>query len=67
MSLGVGNIDPLYLFGEGSNGALTEEKGYGLALAGGFGNHDWCMNEIPGVTDNIPGLGLSRGKKHAKE
>jgi hypothetical protein len=69
--LAVGTIDALYLFGERPEGQeISEdipEKGYGMALAGGWGNHEWCVNEIPGVTDNMPLLGIARGKKVATE
>ncbi|KAI0202442.1 hypothetical protein F4808DRAFT_459044 [Astrocystis sublimbata] len=57
----VGTIDPLFLFGEGADAECGEgedgendgvpEKGFGLALASGRGGHEWCANEIPGVTD----------------
>lgn len=77
MSLAVGTIDPLYLFGEGSEGVETglqegevgpiPKNGYGLALAGGGGDHGWCANEIPGVTDNVPVLGLARGRRLAED
>ncbi|KAK3390771.1 Mss4-like protein [Podospora didyma] len=61
----VGTVDPLYLFGEGADGVETggqdepvPKGGYGVALASGQGHHYYCANEIPGVTDNIPLLGL---------
>ncbi|KAK0636539.1 Mss4-like protein [Bombardia bombarda] len=34
------------------------EGGYGMALANGCGRHYWCKNEIKGVTDGIPLLGM---------
>ncbi|KAK5653924.1 hypothetical protein OQA88_7849 [Cercophora sp. LCS_1] len=68
----VGTVDPLFLFGEGADGITTgggindkpvPKNGYGLALASGEGNHWWCGNEIPGVTDNVPIAGHGRGTK----
>jgi hypothetical protein len=64
----VGTVDPLYLFGEGADGIVGEnqtvpENGYGLALAYCGGIHEYCANEIPGVTDKIPLLGFERGKR----
>jgi hypothetical protein len=65
----IGTVDPLYLFGEGANSGAKDvpEKGYGFALANGGGTHEWCVNEIPGVTDNIPWMGITRGQKFATD
>ncbi|GAW16661.1 hypothetical protein ANO14919_060970 [Xylariales sp. No.14919] len=51
ISIAVGSIDPLFLFGEGADGVEVPKGGFGVALAGGTGGHVWCANEIPGVTD----------------
>lgn len=59
----VGTVDPLYLFGEGADGKTVPEKGYGFALANGGGTHEWFANAIPGVTDTVPWMGITRGKR----
>jgi len=59
----VGTVDALYLFGEGSDQVEgVPKEGYGRALASGMGASEWCGNEIKGVTDEIPLL--FRGKRH---
>jgi len=58
-------VDPLYLFGDGAGeGNGVPKGGYGIALANGGGSHEWCGNEIKGVTDNIPFLGRKLGKRY---
>lgn len=65
----VGTVDPLYLFGEGADGKtevegqIVPKEGFGLALGYGGGMHEWCGNEIKGVTDQIPILGRLRGRR----
>jgi len=57
-------VDPLYLWGEGAGiGNNVPKGGYGTALANGQGDHEWCRNEIAGVTDVIPFLGHRGGKR----
>ena len=59
ISIAIGTMDPLYLFGEGwedSNGEVPQ-GGFGRLLASGRGGHEWVQNEIPGVTDNLALLG----------
>lgn len=61
ISIAIGTVDPLYLFGEGweaSNGEVPK-GGYGRAIAScSYGDHEWVKNEIPGVTDNLELLGV---------
>ncbi|KAK4215230.1 Mss4-like protein [Rhypophila decipiens] len=55
ISLAIGTVDPLYLFGEGAentNGEVPKE-GFGRALANCCGAHEWIKNEIKGVTDGM--------------
>ncbi|KAK3323693.1 Mss4-like protein [Cercophora scortea] len=70
----VGTVDPLFLFGEGADGVQTggqdeplPKNGYGMALASGEGEHKRCVNAIPGVTDNIPRVGLGRRRQFQKD
>ncbi|KAJ9138491.1 hypothetical protein NKR23_g8546 [Pleurostoma richardsiae] len=69
LSVLVGTVDPLYLWGEGADGTTEVEgqvvprEGYGLALVGGFGSNEFCGNEIKGVTDGLPLLGVGRGQR----
>lgn len=49
VSLCVGTLDEHVLIGEKGDG-----DGFGRALVNGLGGHEWCANEIPGVTDDIP-------------
>ncbi|KAI0124968.1 Mss4-like protein [Xylariales sp. AK1849] len=63
ISIAVGTVDALYLFGEGADGQDVPEGGFGLALVNGGGDHEWCSNEIKGVTDELSILGLQRGKR----
>ncbi|KAL2127316.1 hypothetical protein VTI74DRAFT_10937 [Chaetomium olivicolor] len=71
ISIAIGTVDPLYLFGEGwekSNGEVPQ-GGYGRALANNCGDHEWTGNEIPGVTDNLEFVGVGprgRGKRLAE-
>ena len=66
ISFTAGTVDPLYLFGEGANDENKVPKGgYGLTLANGGAGHYWCANEVPGVSDDIPLLGLKgNGKRY---
>jgi hypothetical protein len=58
----IGTIDALYMFGEGrEEGDGVPEGGFGKALCACFGGNEWCKNEIRGVTDEIPML--LRGKR----
>ena len=72
-SIAVGTVDPLYLWGDGADGVtetdgqVVPKEGFGLALAGGYGNHGWCENQIKGVTDSLPIVGVGRGKRFMKE
>lgn len=66
----LGTVDPLYLFGEEANGVdedvygqVVPEGGYSMALMSGHGKHEWCSNEIKGVTDGLACLGVDRGKR----
>jgi hypothetical protein len=63
VTIAVGTIDALYLFGEGADGEEVPVGGFGRALANGGGDHEWCRNEIPGVTEKIALLGRERGKR----
>jgi hypothetical protein len=55
MSIALGTVDPLYLFGEGSNEENGIPKdGFGKALMSGLGGNEWAGNEIKGVTDDMP-------------
>lgn len=75
VSLAVGTIDPLFLFGEGTaeekakvkvwGGEGMPDTGFGNVLISGEGAHEWCGNEIKGVTDEMPML--MRGKRVAKD
>ena len=51
ISIGLGTVDPLYLWGEGADGVDVPFGGYGRVLASGNGSHFYCQNTIPGVTD----------------
>lgn len=64
----IGTVDPLYLLGEGADGVekdvygqVVPEEGYSMALISGHGKHEWCSNEIKGVTDGLACLGVGRG------
>lgn len=72
----VGTIDPVYLVGPSddpevgktdADGQEVPKDGYGLVLAGGYGNNYWCCNEIKGITDEVAAAGVGRGKRHAQE
>jgi hypothetical protein len=63
VTIAVGTVDALYLFGEGADGKDVPEGGFGLALVNGGGDHEWCRNEIKGVTDKVQLLGRERGKR----
>ncbi|KAI0448891.1 hypothetical protein F5B21DRAFT_79821 [Xylaria acuta] len=64
----VGTVDPLFLFGEGADGVEVPKGGFGVALANGAGGHEWCDNEIPGVTDREKmGYLHERGKRWPKD
>ncbi|KAK4221510.1 Mss4-like protein [Podospora fimiseda] len=55
ISIAIGTIDPLYLFGEGweeSEGEVPK-GGFGRALANACGGHEWVKNEVPGVTEGL--------------
>ncbi|CCF33916.1 glutathione-dependent formaldehyde-activating enzyme [Colletotrichum higginsianum] len=52
-SLCVGTVDQEVLIGS-SGGGNNEGGGFGRALVNGLGGHEWCENEILGVTDDIP-------------
>lgn len=67
ISIAIGTVDPLYLFGEGADGVEVPKGGFGLALAGGGGGHEWIQNEIPGVTDKMGLLGFDRGDRYGPE
>jgi hypothetical protein len=54
ITITVGTVDSLYLWGDGADGIAVPKGGFGIALAGGFGSHEWVANEIPGVTDSMP-------------
>ena len=54
VSIAVGTVDALYLFGEGADGVGVPKEGFGRALVNGLGPNLWCKNEIKGVTDDIP-------------
>ncbi|TDZ72071.1 hypothetical protein CTRI78_v001487 [Colletotrichum trifolii] len=65
ISLCVGAIDHDVLVGKThlSVGTAGEgEQALGAALVNGLGGHEFCENEIPGVTDDIPLL--NRGKRN---
>jgi hypothetical protein len=70
ISIAIGTVDPLYLFGEGweaSNGEVPK-GGFGRALASAGGGHEWVQNEIPGVTDNLELVGVGgRGARFDSE
>lgn len=66
----LGTVDPLYLFGDGADGVeediygqVVPEEGYSMALISGHGKHEWCSNEIKGVTDGLACLGVYRGTR----
>ncbi|ETS79486.1 hypothetical protein PFICI_09339 [Pestalotiopsis fici W106-1] len=67
VTIAVGSVDALYLFGEDADGDEVPVGGFGRALANGWGDHEWCHNEIPGVTDKISILGYERGKRWATD
>ncbi|OLN87919.1 hypothetical protein CCHL11_00162 [Colletotrichum chlorophyti] len=59
-SICVGTVDEEVLIGnKGSEGA-REGEGLGKVLVNGLGGHEWCENEIPGVTDDVPLLRRGR-------
>ena len=60
LSIAVGTVDPLYLFGEGADGVEVPREGFGRALASGLGQADFTGNEISGVTDDMPLLNRGR-------
>ncbi|KAI8623323.1 Mss4-like protein [Xylariaceae sp. FL1651] len=66
LSVAVGTIDPLFLFGEGADGVEVPKGGFGMALANGAGGHEWCDNEIPGITDKM-GCLSERGRRWPKD
>jgi hypothetical protein len=70
ISIAIGTVDPLYLFGEDwekTNGEVPQ-GGFGRALASGCGGHEWVRNEIPGVTDNLELVGATgRGARFLDE
>ncbi|GAB1312068.1 hypothetical protein MFIFM68171_02278 [Madurella fahalii] len=66
ISIAIGTVDPLYLFGEGweASGGEVPKGGFGRALANGCGGHEWVKNEIPGVTDSLELVGCNgRGER----
>jgi hypothetical protein len=73
VSLAVGTVDPLYLFGEGAGGDGAARDvppgGFGRALANACGGHEWVQNEVPGVTDrDLALVGLAgRGERVVSE
>ncbi|KAI3539747.1 glutathione-dependent formaldehyde-activating enzyme [Colletotrichum melonis] len=56
-SICLGTLDQEALIGE-----KGQKGGFGAILASGLGGHEWCENEIPGVTDDIPML--RRGQRN---
>ncbi|GKT48217.1 uncharacterized protein ColSpa_08398 [Colletotrichum spaethianum] len=56
-SLCIGTVDEEVLVGKKGEG-----NGFGRALVNGLGGHEWCENEIPGVTDDVPLL--RRGERN---
>ncbi|KAK1760114.1 Mss4-like protein [Echria macrotheca] len=70
MSIAIGTVDPLYLFGEGweESGGEVPRGGFGRALANSCGYHEWTRNEIPGVTDNLEMVGCNgRGERRPED
>ena len=70
ISVAIGTVDPLYLFGEGWEKTQGEVKpgGFGRALANSCGGHEWVQNEVPGVTDNLELVGVGgRGERVMSE
>ncbi|KAL2137599.1 hypothetical protein VTI28DRAFT_8931 [Corynascus sepedonium] len=70
ISIAIGTVDPLYLFGEGweSTNGEVPKGGFGRALASSGGGHEWVQNEIPGVTDNLELVGVGgRGARFDAE
>ncbi|CRK19005.1 putative glutathione-dependent formaldehyde-activating enzyme like protein [Verticillium longisporum] len=67
LSLSIGTVDPLYLFGEGAGETNEEvpEGGFGMALCNGLGGTEWCFNEVKGVTDDMPLL--HAGKRYRED
>ncbi|KAM0322005.1 hypothetical protein ACHAQA_009747 [Verticillium albo-atrum] len=67
LSLSIGSVDPLYLFGEGAEGTNGEvpEAGFGKVLCNGLGGTEWCLNEMSGVTDDMPLL--HAGKRYQED
>ncbi|KAK3380953.1 glutathione-dependent formaldehyde-activating GFA [Podospora didyma] len=66
ISIPIGTVDPLYLFGEGWENTDGEvpRGGFGRALASCCGGHEWVSNEVPGVTDDLAILGVDgRGER----
>ncbi|KAI3331437.1 hypothetical protein HD806DRAFT_160400 [Xylariaceae sp. AK1471] len=66
VSITVGTVDPLFLFGEGADGVEVPSGGFGIALANATRGHQWCVNEIPGVTDKMGDL-HERGRRWPKD
>ncbi|KAK2026939.1 glutathione-dependent formaldehyde-activating enzyme [Colletotrichum zoysiae] len=60
-SVCVGSLDQEVLIGGRRPGG---GDGFAGALVNGLGGHEWCENEIPGVTDDIPLL--RRGQRNQK-
>ncbi|WDK14644.1 glutathione-dependent formaldehyde-activating enzyme [Colletotrichum graminicola] len=58
-SICVGSLDQEVLVGGPGGGG-----GFAGALVNGLGGHEWCENEMPGVTDNIPFL--KRGTRNQR-
>ncbi|KAH7367079.1 glutathione-dependent formaldehyde-activating GFA [Plectosphaerella cucumerina] len=68
VSLTVGSLDGLYLFGDRAGegeGADVPAEGFGRAICNGRGIIEWCDNEIKGVTDDIPLLW--KGKRNQQD
>ena len=59
----------MYLWGDGADGVTEQDgqivpkEGFGVALASGYGIHEWCGNQIKGVTDSSPLTGVGIGKR----
>ncbi|KAL8281607.1 hypothetical protein RB600_005167 [Gaeumannomyces tritici] len=69
VSVAVGTVDPLFLWGEGAPGSAEAREhavpagGYARALVGAPGRHFWCANEIAGVTDGASMKIMAGGKR----
>ncbi|KAK1967315.1 glutathione-dependent formaldehyde-activating enzyme [Colletotrichum sublineola] len=63
-SICVGSLDEEMLIGERRAPGGGGDGGFAGALVNGLGGHEWCENEIPGVTDVIPLL--RRGKRNQR-